>query len=878
MTSSRRAKLRLRPVTGLAGGLLAALIARPDPAAAQTPGPIEEARAGIEALLASINLQIRQEELAALSLLFGILAFAVTVAILLVRTRRRLAEEIRLGAERTAELNARIDRAEVLLSAEQQALVVWMADSETPEIHSEPGRSKALPAREGDLLAFGKWLEPESALELETALALLRGRGESFNLMLRTRSGGHVEADGRTAGGRAVLRLRDMAGQRRELAEIYDGYKRLMRESETFRTLLEALPAPVWLADADGRTTWTNTAYRRALGETASGAGADSFLTVESQDSLAAARGQTGVAHIQMARSVDNVRRVFDLYEVATARCAGGIALDITDLERLSRELSRREDIHARTLNQISAGIAVFGQDRRLAFYNRAFREIWSLEDDFLSGAPGYGEILDRLRGAGRLPEQADYRDWRSRQLAIFDARSPQTADDQALWHLPDGRVLRAARNRQSDGGVACLFEDISAALDLEIRLVAATRVQRETLEALDEGIVVFGSNGRMRLHNPAFATIWKLSPEGLGGQPHVEEVIGWCRSLHDDHEVWEMLRGAVTGLTDSREPATARLERRDGSVIDMRVLPLPDGGTLVVFTDISASARMERALRDRNEALLAAARIKNEFVHKVSYELRAPLTNIIGFAQLMSDMPEAELGDRQREYTGYILSSSSALLAIINDILDLATIDAGVMELEIAQVDIRGTALAAAEALRDRSAEAAITLDIRIPEDIGAFEADEKRVRQILFNLLSNAIGFSETGQTVRLEARRPNPETVAFTVADEGRGIPKEVRDAVFERFESYSQGARYRGPGLGLSIVKSFVELHGGTVSLVSEPGRGTTVTCTFPAHHRTRGEADSMSMEPAAATVYTLPRRTPPANEPRPSGEGLGRHPV
>ncbi len=878
MTSSRRAKLRLRPVIGPAGGLLSVLAAVPLPAAAQTLSPMEEARAGIEALLGSINLQIRQEELVALSLLLGILAFAVTVAILLVRTRRRLSDEIRLGAERAAELNARIDRAEVLLSAEQQALVVWTADDETPQIHVEAGRSKALPAGETDLLAFGKWLEPDSALELETALALLRGRGEGFNLMLRARSGGHVEADGRTAGGRAVLRLRDLAGQRRELAEIYDGYKRLVRESESFKTLLEALPAPVWIADADGRPTWMNSAYVRAIGTQHPDAGGQSFVTTESERSLAAVRGPDGVAHVQMTRAIGDTRRVFDLYEVEGTRCAGGIAIDITDLERLGRELSRREDIHARTLNQISAGIAVFGQDQRLAFYNRAFREIWSLEDDFLSGAPGYGEILDRLRGVGRLPEQADYRDWRSRQLGLFDSRSPQSADDQALWHLPDGRVLRAARNRQSDGAVACLFEDITAALDLESRLVAAPRVQRETQEALDEGIVVFGSNGRMRLHNPAFAAIWKLSPEGLGGLPHVEEVIGWCRSLHQDGEVWEVLRGAVTGLTDSREAATARLERRDGSVIDMRVLPLPDGGTLVVFTDISASARMERALRDRNEALLTAERIKNEFVHKVSYELRAPLTNIIGFAQLMSDMPEGELGERQREYTGYILSSSSALLAIINDILDLATIDAGVMELEISQVDIRGAALAAAEGLRDRLAESTIALDIRIPEDIGAFEADEKRVRQILFNLLSNAIEFSESGQTVRLAAERPDPESVAFTVADEGRGIPEEVREAVFERFESFSQGTRYRGPGLGLSIVKSFVELHGGTVSLVSEPGRGTTVTCIFPSTHRERRPADAKAMEPAVATVYTLPRRTPPANEPRPSEEGLGRTPV
>ncbi len=176
-------------------------------------------------------------------------------------------------------------------------------------------------------------------------------------------------------------------------------------------------------------------------------------------------------------------------------------------------------------------------------------------------------------------------------------------------------------------------------------------------------------------------------------------------------------------------------------------------------------------------------------------------------------------------------MKSSAALLAIINDILDLATIDTGATELQLAEVDIEETIEAAAEGLQDRLSDAAIDLKIVTTDHIGSFRADGKRVRQILFNLLSNAIGFSEPGQTVTLAALR-RPTEVVFKVSDRGRGIPPEVLDKVFDRFESHTVGSRHRGVGLGLSIVRSFVELHGGRILIDSAPGEGTTVTCIFP----------------------------------------------
>ena len=197
----------------------------------------------------------------------------------------------------------------------------------------------------------------------------------------------------------------------------------------------------------------------------------------------------------------------------------------------------------------------------------------------------------------------------------------------------------------------------------------------------------------------------------------------------------------------------------------------------------------------------------------------------------MLGDPAFGPLTDKQREYLGYITTSTNALLALINNILDLASIDAGAMSLSLSEVDIRASIEEAAEGVQDRLVKDDIKLEINAAPGIGSFPADERRLRQILFNLLSNAVGFSPAGATVTLAAER-RPDAVVFTVIDHGPGIPPEAKDKVFDWFETDSMGSQHRGTGLGLSLVRSFVELHVGTVTIDSTLGQGTTVTCRFP----------------------------------------------
>ncbi|HEX2654570.1 MAG TPA: PAS-domain containing protein [Xanthobacteraceae bacterium] len=775
---------------------------------------------------------LEHREIVGLSLTFGVVFFAVVSAIGFIRTRTRAARMDAKARSEISSLRDRVDRAHALLLSEPQIVITWPAAAEEPELFGDMAivAASSAPHR---ALAFGTWLSAEQAAVMEEAVELLRSNGEGFAMAATTLAGRYVEIEGRAIGGRAMLRIKDLSGTRQDLIDLTIRHEKLKHDIDALRSLIEALPSPIWARDAAGNLTYINPAYAFAVDGRSHADVVErrlELLDPRARESMKLSRlaGESYSARLPVIVAGD--RRIFDVFDIPTHSGSAGIGIDVSEVELLRDEIARKVEAHRRTLDQLPSAVAIFAADQRLAFYNAAYRVLWGLNTDFLDRSPTDSAVLDHLRAARKLPEQADFRSWKTQLLDAYRAIEPQTH----LWHLPDGRTLRVVTTPNPEGGVTYLFDNVTERLELERRHDALIRVQGETLDNLSEGVAVFSSDGRLRLSNPSFARMWKLSASMLTERPHIEATIAACQPLHSDDTFWQSLRGAVTGL-ERREPMNCRLDRSDGSVIECATMPLPDGATLLTFQDISDSVNVERVLRERNDALETADHLKNDFIQHVSYELRSPLTNIIGFAQLLDDAAlTGPLTDKQHEYLGYITTSSSALLAIINDILDLATIDAGAMMLDLRTIDIRSTMEAAAEGVRDRLTEQNLLLDIDAARNIGAFVADERRVRQILFKLLSNAISFSPPGETITLAAERRD-DAVLFSVTDRGPGIPVEIQDRVFSRFETHTHGSRHRGTGLGLSIVRSFVELHGGTVSLESVVGHGTTVTCVFPIEH-------------------------------------------
>ncbi len=787
--------------------------------------------------LAETAASLDRHELITLALILGGILFGVTTAIMLVRTRMRGATTEMALREKLGTLRAESDRFNAMLRSEPQVLVSWAAADNEPDIIGDTALITSAAAKQR-VLAFGSWLEPDKAQAMERATDALRVNGESFTMPLMTLAGHAIEAGGRVIGGRAVLRLRDVTGIKRELAELNARYEKFAGEMESLRALLDALPSPVWARDLAGALVFANPAFARAVdAKDAADAVARGLemLGRMPRDEASRSRAAGKAYEARVPAIVAGNRRTLDVLDVPSRKGSAGVGIDATEAEAMRGEIKRLLDAHRRTLDQLPTAVATFGADQKLAFYNSAFRSLWDLDTGMLDQGPTDAALLDQLRAERKLPEENDFREWKA---ALHEAyRATETREH--LWHLPDGRTLRVVTTPNPQGGVTYLFEDTTERLELMRRYGALNRVQGETLDNLAEGVAVFGSDGRLRLHNSAFEQMWRLDPAALAERPHIETVIEYCRLLHGDHALWQKLRSAVTAI-DNRAALTERIERREGSVIDLRTVPLPDGATLSTFQDITDTVNVERALLEKNEALETADQLKVDFVQHVSYELRSPLTNIIGFAYFLGEPAVGALNDKQSEYLGYITSSTNALLAIINDILDLATIDAGAMTLNLGDVNIRKTMNAAAEGIRDRLVKDSISLRIETMPDVGSFVADERRVRQVLFNLLANAVGFSPVHGIVTLACDRRD-DAIVFSVSDEGPGIPPELTEQVFKRFESHSHGSRHRGAGLGLSIVRSFVKLHGGTVTLDSTVGRGTTVVCTFPLKRVPTGES-------------------------------------
>jgi len=695
-----------------------------------------------------------------LGITLGIIAFAVGTALVCLRATERARKAEAAAHDEAERYRLSESTLDTLLAAEPQALLTVAESGEAELLISTLPSALGVPRDTAGLLNFTDWLDAPSARELDDAIDRLVERGEPFNLMLRTARERYVEVDGRTAGRTIVLKVRDLAGRRLELADVAARHRQLEEQVGALRGLLEE------------------------------------------------------------AHRVDHT----------------------------SGEARPSVETRFRSFDRLATAFAVFDAEQRLTHYNQAYVELWQLDAEWLANHPRDGEILDRLRQARRLPEKADYRDWKKSWLAGYGSNAQ--AEDQ--WHLPDGRTLHVVADSQGEAGVTYLYENVTERLSLESRYNALIEVQRETLDTLREGVAVFAPSGRLRLYNRAFATIWRLNPRQLDGEPHIDEVIKCCRVLYDAPEEWERIKEAVTAIMAERHADERQFDRADGSVVSSAALPLPDGGTLLTYVDVSDSKKAERALIERAEALEAADRLKTAFISHVSYELRTPLTNIIGFSELLASPAPGPLTGRQRDYLNDIRLSGRTLLAIIDDILDLATIDAGSLDLKLSTVKVQDVIDQAVQGVAERLKQNDVELDIAVEPGIDEFTADGRRVTQMLYNLLSNAIGFSENGGKITLGCGRRN-STVAFTVEDQGVGIPDDYQQAAFDRFESRSHGSRHRGAGLGLSIVKSLAELHGGTVTLDSAPGRGTRVTVLLPLKREPREtvELDAPSFKSSRA---------------------------
>jgi signal transduction histidine kinase len=760
-------------------------------------------------------------------LVLGLVILTATTLIMHIIQRRTWVQRQTQLEKELGTQQGRLHQAELFMSADRQVVVAWRTAGSEPDIEGDVSMlvEAGAPRR---VLGFNQWLPAGDAARLEAAVEKLKTRGEGFNLSADTAGERRMEIMGRAVTGRAVMRIREVTGDRLERLKTEESYRRLTGEMAALQALLDSVPQPIWLRYPDGQLAWVNKAYTEAVDCRFPNEVISKGLELidRPQREKIAASGSEGVFRGRLTAILSGKRHLMDITDTKTDFGSGGIATDASEIDTLQNEFKAETATHTRTLNELPTPVAIFDNAKHLRFHNAAYMALWGLDAAFLATHPSDAEILDRLRADRKLPEQVDFRLWKQ---ALLDGYQKQDSIEHH-WHLPDGKMLRVSASPTPQGGMNYVYEDMTERVTLEMQFKALTRVQSETLDSLKEAVAVFGSDGRLKLANAAFSVMWQLHAEALQGNPHIDELIKRA-PLAVGNLIWTELRGDITGMADERRALTLRDVRADHMVIDCRTAPLPDGATLVSFADVTASVNAELFLKERNDALEDSARMKSAFIKTVSFELREPLQGVTMAVGLLADETIGPLSPKQKEYAQDAKREADALLSLMNDIFDLNSVDAGMMELDITEVTPAEEMDAVATVLVDKLKKSQVALTRETTPDIGTLKADGLRIRQVLFNLLSNAIAFSAPGQTVRMSARRTD-NSMVFEVADDGCGIPEDVQSRIFQPFERHGEVSGQRGVGLGLSMVKAFVELHGGEVTMKTAQGQGTIVTCTFP----------------------------------------------
>ena len=661
----------------------------------------------------------------------------------------------------------------------------------------------------------------------------IRAQGSSRTLLVR----GAPAAVRLGSSGAVILWWFDATESQAEIGRLGEESARLKLAFDRLSGLIEAAPMPMWHRGPDMRIALVNNAYVRAVeAESAADVIARGLELVDvgAEASPLAAAQRARETNQPVSRvvpiTVGGERRAARIVDVPLGDAGvAGFAMDVEEVERANAAFRRFVASQRDTLDRLSAGVAQFGADRSLLFCNQPFVRQFALKQEWVAERPDFDRLLDRMREANRVPETRDFPGWKAEHREWFMASDGVQEEN---WLLPDGAHLRVVAQPLPDGGLLAIFEDRTEQAQLASARDTLLRVRTATFDNMFEAVGVFESDGRLHLWNSRFRQVWDFDEDFLAGHPHVDALAEAASSKLLNASRASLIREMVRSATVERQQRSGRLALKNGRHFEFAAVPLPDGNALFTMLDISDSRRVESVLRERADALEEANRVKSSFVANMSYELRTPLTSISGFAEMLQQGFGGQLEEQGRAYVAAILDSTERLSGLVDKVLDLTQSDAGQLPLERKPVDIAAMLEEAARDHRPSATAKAIDFAIEIDQTVGMANGDARRLRQVFDHLLENSFAYTPEGGRILIHAEG-NKERAVVIVSDNGPGMNMAEQTAALDRFGRVAEG-RSSEPalGLGLPLAKQFVEAHGGTLSLVSEPGQGTLVRIELP----------------------------------------------
>ncbi|SFI96414.1 Signal transduction histidine kinase [Sphingomonas sp. NFR04] len=682
-------------------------------------------------------------------------------------------------------------------------------------------------------------LDPEDVALLGEQVEAAQRAGQSFRLSLPVRGSermllvlGERASEAVETPGSVLLWVLDATDSQAEVGSLEREADRLRAAFDALTALIEAAPMPMWYRGPDLRLLMVNTAYVRAVEgrdaedvvsrgvELVDGAGLGGPLA-----NAAIARDTQEPQSAAMPATIAGARRMLRLHDVPLPTGGiAGFAVDIEELERARGGLKRFAEAQRAMLDRMSAGVAQFGSDRSLVFCNQPFRRLFAMKNEWLADRPEFDRVLERMREARKLPDVRDFPHWKAERREWFTA--PDAVEES--WSIGTTH-LRVVAQPLPEGGLLLIFEDQTQQLELQREHGEMQQVRTATLDSLAEAVAVFGK-GRLQLWNRKFRQVWGFEDGFLDGHPQIATIVKAAGGKLVNAARAEIIGDLIRLAAKDRQQRGSSITFANGRHFDIAAVPLPDGNALVTMLDTTDRQRVERALRDRNEALEAADRVRTAFVANMSYELRTPLTSIKGFGEMLQGGFAGKLSADGKEYVEAILMSVDRLGGLIDDVLDLTQSEGQPIERETVDVELAATS--AADVIAPLAKGKAIELVIEDAGTAGVVQGDARRIRQTVEHLLRHAVSHTSEGGRVLLHLDG-NARVARVIVSDDGPGMPPEAVARAFDRFAQVgtSRGGD-RALGLGLPLAKQFVEAHGGRIELISEPGQGTLVTVELP----------------------------------------------
>ena len=507
-----------------------------------------------------------------------------------------------------------------------------------------------------------------------------------------------------------------------------------------------------------------------------------------------------------------------------------GSCSDVTREASEVRATRRARDALARAIEVLPIPFALWNPDSALEVCNARYRELFAPLGDLLKPGVGYDDLIRAAESGG---------------LASINAESPahrpsgDASESGRLLELQfaDGRTYAKRGHRLPDGSIADFLTDTT-----EVRALAQTARGQEAqyeamFRAVEHAIVTLDAEGRIVAFNPAAERLFDYPVEDVLGQ-YIDALMPAALANHPEGR----LKVLLDGQRRASQPKARTYEgrKRDGTVFpfELSFRFWRRGGRRFVtgvVRDLTHERAVERSLHEARDQAERASRAKSEFLSNMSHELRTPLNSILGFAQLLSSDPRAVLNPEQTRFVGQIEKAGQHLLYLINQILDMAKIEAGQLSLDLADIRIRDVVEETIALVRPLADKREVTLLPPVLCDVPATVcADRMRLRQVLHNLLGNAVKYNRKGGTAGIEVASGADDTVRFAVVDNGKGIPEGQIPQIFEIFGRLERDeASVEGTGIGLPLSRHLIELMGGRIGVESEKGIGSRFWLDLPA---------------------------------------------